>query len=530
MDDRLCLSIFSAFRQRQIKSFQHAIHGRVFLRKGDSPRFAADLFTELSILWKTSSPWQVIPLGKGYFTLKFLSPEDYALAFAKSAWRLRVGILFLQAWTPNFNPNKIVSSTAQVWVRIFNLPHKFWHPEVLSGIARHVGTPILVDGMSARASVGYFARVLVEMNVALDIPQFLDVKCDDDIYEIEFGYENLPYFCCLCSAIGHATDDCKLSSGKELASPTKQTEQDNSLRGRKHRSRSRKWKKTRNRSVTNRQRANEGPSSTGLDNDAESSPRREYVTAGKNSMEKSNRFEVLEGRELENGDNMAARRDDSISGPDSVLDWPIDAQDSKEDTAVMEVSNSPVVEEIIADDREAVSPAARSQREDRTGSEVIVVVPSTDMADDSASRLVIEPTHSAQEELASRISRLEEQVSQGMQMLVDNPKRRPSRSKKGMERLQTPLNPIDSIKSRLRNADDPSMRVMNKGAVLDTPSPVEFLNKVHNAQSGGALMQNFVVHSSPSDAARAMSAVVSKRWGDMLDDEESFNEDDLMFS
>ncbi|XP_057808880.1 uncharacterized protein LOC131023356 [Salvia miltiorrhiza] len=347
IDDRPCLSISSAFRQRQIKSFQHAIHGRVFLRKGDTPRFAADLFVELSILWKTSSPWQVIPLGKGYFTLKFSSSEDYALAFAKSAWRLRVGILFLQAWTPNFNPNKIVSSTAQVWVRIFNLPHEFWHPEVLSGIARHVGTPILVDGMSARASVGYFARVLVEMNVALEIPEFIDVKCDDDIYEIEFGYENSPYFCSLCSAIGHATDDCR-KSGIEPASPTKQKVQDISLRGRKHRNRSRHWKKIRSHS-----RQHAAPCAAKLDNHEESSPRCD-VTVGKTSVENRNRFEVLEGMELENEDNM-----ESLMKP--VQNRPLEAvaQTCKEDTVVLEDSDRSVDEEIIADDREAASSVKR---------------------------------------------------------------------------------------------------------------------------------------------------------------------------
>ncbi|XP_057792272.1 uncharacterized protein LOC131009081 [Salvia miltiorrhiza] len=365
--DRPCLTLSSSFRQRQIKTFQFSLHGRMFLKKGEAPRFAADLFAELSAVWKPNSAWEVIPLGKGYFTLKFTSPEDFAVAFSKSAWRLRVGILFLQAWTPNFNPNKLESSTTQVWVRIFNLPHEFWHPEVLVGIAKHVGTPLLVDGLSARALVGYFARVLVEMNLALPIPDSIDVQCDEDIFEIEFKYEDLPSFCRLCSTLGHSTESCSSETDVGPSCPTQPAEQKGGRRGRRRRARSRR-RRARSRTVVQ---------ALSLDPPEDGEVTKDLPVASSGTKENN-------------------------------------PHDSKEDTTVMEVSDSPVDEEIIADDREAVCPAARSQRGDEDGSEVImrsVVVPSTDMADDSAARLVIEPTHSAQEELASRISRLEEQVS-----------------------------------------------------------------------------------------------------------------------
>ncbi|XP_057770976.1 uncharacterized protein LOC130990761 [Salvia miltiorrhiza] len=173
-------------------------------------------------------------------------------------WRLRSGILFLQAWTPNFNPHKLDSSLAQVWVRIFNLPHELWHPEVITGIARQVGTPLLIDGLSARASVGNFARILVEINVALEHPSFLDVQCDENTYEIEFRYEDMPTFCCVFSSFGHSTDNCRKmnpeanSDGTELPRPNRDSGQVTGRqggRGRRRRGQSRR-KRARNRTTT----------------------------------------------------------------------------------------------------------------------------------------------------------------------------------------------------------------------------------------------------------------------------------------
>ncbi|XP_057775323.1 uncharacterized protein LOC130994294 [Salvia miltiorrhiza] len=192
-----------------VRSFQHALHGRLLLRKGNSPRFASDLYSELNSLWNPTCPWQIIPLGRGFSTLKFSASEDSANAFAKSSWRLSTGILHFQAWVPNFVPYKATSTLSQVWIRVFNLPHEYWHPEVLSSIARHIGTPIIIDVISANVAVGHFARILVEIDVFADVPDVLDVNCGEKVFAIEFGYENLPYFCQTCNVVGHDTNVCR---------------------------------------------------------------------------------------------------------------------------------------------------------------------------------------------------------------------------------------------------------------------------------------------------------------------------------
>ncbi|XP_057774856.1 uncharacterized protein LOC130993836 [Salvia miltiorrhiza] len=212
VDNKPCLIISQEFHQRQVWSFHHALHGRLLLRKGHSPRFANDLFSELNALWHPKCSWQIIPLGRGFFTLKFSSPEDSAITFARTTWRLSTRILHLQAWVPNFDPYKAASTLSQVWIRVFNLSHEYWHPEVLSGIARHIGKPIIIDGISANVVVGQFAHILVDMDVSADVSDVLDVKCVDIVFSIEFGYKNLTYLCRSCNIIGHATSTCRISN------------------------------------------------------------------------------------------------------------------------------------------------------------------------------------------------------------------------------------------------------------------------------------------------------------------------------
>ncbi|XP_057770708.1 uncharacterized protein LOC130990498 [Salvia miltiorrhiza] len=123
----------------------------------------------------------------------------------------------------------------------------------------------------------------------------------------------------------------------------------------------------------------------------------------------------------------------------------------------------------------------------------------------------------------------------GTAMMEDSPIPRGRGRPKGTTKKGRVSN--SSIKHRLRRIIKNGMEMSKSradgavlqgaGAVIVSSPPVEFLNKVQHAQDGGATLQNFVIHSS-SDVARAMSAVVSKRWGDMLDDDDSLDEDESL--
>lgn len=52
------------------------IHGRLTLRKGDSPLTTMALKLKLRNMWPNIQNWDVTPLGKGFFEFRFNSVDD----------------------------------------------------------------------------------------------------------------------------------------------------------------------------------------------------------------------------------------------------------------------------------------------------------------------------------------------------------------------------------------------------------------------------------------------------------------------
>ncbi|XP_057811626.1 uncharacterized protein LOC131025857 [Salvia miltiorrhiza] len=196
-------------QEYQLNKFKYALIGRLILNKGDKPRQSRDLKAELQSLWKISSPWQLMSMGKGFFTIKFQSQEDKAVAKAHMLWELSVGSLRLREWVRYFDPYKESSSLAQVWVRIYYLPVEFWHPEVISGIGHWLGQPLKIDSTSMTDDVAHFVRILVEIDLAQPLPETFTVDGGDRSFVVEFSYEYLPTFCTRCKITGHTVEKCR---------------------------------------------------------------------------------------------------------------------------------------------------------------------------------------------------------------------------------------------------------------------------------------------------------------------------------
>ncbi|XP_057785641.1 uncharacterized protein LOC131003176 [Salvia miltiorrhiza] len=196
------------------------------MNKGTQPKTARELKDELQSLWSLTSNWRLMPMGKGYFTLKFNNKEDKAIDKSHLAWELSSGTLRLREWVRFFNPYKESSSLAQVWVRIYYLPVEFWHPEVLSGIGRWLGQPLKIDGNSVDDDVAHYARMLVEVDLANMLPEYMTIDGGDYEFDIEFYYEYIPPFCTKCKMTGHVVDKCRRgkTKGKETVEPVKQNE------------------------------------------------------------------------------------------------------------------------------------------------------------------------------------------------------------------------------------------------------------------------------------------------------------------
>ncbi|XP_024163836.1 uncharacterized protein LOC112170762 [Rosa chinensis] len=213
--DKIYVKINESLYQEQLKQFKTNLIGRLLLHKGSKPLKADALKGLLAALWQPSKPWRLVPLGKGYFDIHFATEEDLRRVWSGGTCTLPDGIFRLTQWKPDFVPGDTFPQThAQIWVRIYGLSQDYWHQQHLMEIARGVGTPLQIDKATRERQFGYFARVLIDVDLAGDLPPTLMVERETHCFPIEVVYENV---CTHCGRVGHMVDQCRFlkSSNKE---------------------------------------------------------------------------------------------------------------------------------------------------------------------------------------------------------------------------------------------------------------------------------------------------------------------------
>lgn len=195
------------------------LHARVIWPKGTTPLTVVALKEKLKPLWKDLNPWGVTSIGKGYYVFVFSSIEDARRVRSVSSWPLNPGYLKLFPWTKDFNPTQQSNTSVQVWLRIHGLAQEYWRKKIIFAIASSVGTPICVDSVTSKPALertfGHFARVLVDLDVSMDLKYEVLVERKGFAFFVELEYENLPEFCSYCNLVGHDVSICRKTKKPE---------------------------------------------------------------------------------------------------------------------------------------------------------------------------------------------------------------------------------------------------------------------------------------------------------------------------
>lgn len=207
--DALTIKISKDEYQLGLQSCRNNIHGRLFLSKGDAPIKAVELRAKLSNLWKPIGNWKMIPLGRGFFEFSFAYQDDLRSVWSMGAWNLKPGLLRLSQWSPDFNPQLQKQTHAQCWVRITGLPQEYWRYKLLFEIASAIGTPVSLDESTRMRVYGYYARVLVDLDLSGSFYDDIMVEREDFTFFVGIEYEKVPYFCTECQVIGHMLYECR---------------------------------------------------------------------------------------------------------------------------------------------------------------------------------------------------------------------------------------------------------------------------------------------------------------------------------
>lgn len=112
--------------------------GRVILSKGAQPWTVPKLKERLAVIWKLSSLWRLISLGKGFYDILLTSIKDNASVWGCGSLNLKLGIPWARQWTRGFDPTSKKTTNAEVWVRFYRLSCKLWDLSILFSIVRRL--------------------------------------------------------------------------------------------------------------------------------------------------------------------------------------------------------------------------------------------------------------------------------------------------------------------------------------------------------------------------------------------------------
>jgi len=81
------------------------------------------------------------------------------------------------------------STKTQTWVIIYDLPLEYWRPRAIFSITRGIGTSLSLDDHTMKKNKGYFAWVLVDIDILSPLPNQLLVERSGFAFIADVEYE-----------------------------------------------------------------------------------------------------------------------------------------------------------------------------------------------------------------------------------------------------------------------------------------------------------------------------------------------------
>eukprot|EP00253_Pinus_taeda_P020733 PITA_20733 len=112
-------------------------------------------------------------VGRGYFIFEFTTKEDRDLVFRNGPYFMGNKGLYLNKWSPDFDPSVDVPKEASVWVRLPNLPLHCWSYQSLQKIGNGLGR--FIDKADHKGQYTC-ARICVEVDLESGLPEAIKLK------------------------------------------------------------------------------------------------------------------------------------------------------------------------------------------------------------------------------------------------------------------------------------------------------------------------------------------------------------------
>jgi hypothetical protein len=158
--------------------------------------------------------------GRGFFAFLFENKVDRDLIFRSGPYFMGSRGMYLNSWTPDFNPENDIPNAVPVWVRLPFLPLHCWNNETIKSIGNTLGK--FIDQEEPKEGLQASACICVEVDMEKCLPEAINLTLDNWNYLQQVDYEQLPFKCKICHEYGHFAKHCPKSPPE---TPTDDVEQ-----------------------------------------------------------------------------------------------------------------------------------------------------------------------------------------------------------------------------------------------------------------------------------------------------------------
>ncbi|GLJ49987.1 hypothetical protein SUGI_1063130 [Cryptomeria japonica] len=143
-------------------------------------------------------------MQRQFFKVEFALESDKAFVLQAGPWKWNDSFIFVQNWSPNFDPTIMTPSNGSTWLRFHNLPFKFWSENCLKAIGDTLGQTINID--MGRDDFIRFARI--EIIHITNTPGFINLKTKSGVWKQAVEIEKSKFFCLRCRSKNHNEEVC----------------------------------------------------------------------------------------------------------------------------------------------------------------------------------------------------------------------------------------------------------------------------------------------------------------------------------
>jgi len=114
--------------------------------------------------------------------------------------------LYLNKWTPDFDPELDIPNAVPVWACLPHLPLHCWGDDLVKAIGNAVGK--YIDRSESKDNMQACASICVEVDLGRGLPEAIKLKVDDWCHIQKLDYKQIPFKCKVCHEYGHFANRC----------------------------------------------------------------------------------------------------------------------------------------------------------------------------------------------------------------------------------------------------------------------------------------------------------------------------------